>query len=169
MNFIKRLLAKLGIGDDMEDYEDEEMETEQGDNVVSMFGAKTWDERDARGSRRDSFLFGRKKEREEDKLISMPLSHNQVSVVVVEPINFDEVQKMADYLRKNQPVVINFEDTDTDVRKRIVDFMSGTIYAIDGTMKKIGRNIMVCAPQNVDIDVENTNYTKEGGAAPWEN
>jgi cell division inhibitor SepF len=169
MNFIKRLLAKLGIGDDIEDYEDEEMETEQGDNVVSMFGAKTWDERDARGSRRDSSLFGRKKEREEDKLISMPLSHNQVSVVVVEPINFDEVQKMADYLRKNQPVVINFEDTDTDVRKRIVDFMSGTIYAIDGTMKKIGRNIMVCAPQNVDIDVENTNYTKEGGAAPWEN
>lgn len=56
-----------------------------------------------------------------------------MSVVVVEPIGFDEVQKMADYLRNNQPVVINFENTDNDVRKRIVDFISGTIYALDGS------------------------------------
>ena len=48
----------------------------------------------------------------------------------MEPIGFDEVQKMADYLRNNQPVVINFENTDNDVRKRIVDFISGTIYAL---------------------------------------
>lgn len=91
-----------------------------------------------------------------------------MSVVVVEPIGFDEVQKMADYLRNNQPVVINFENTDNDVRKRIVDFISGTIYALDGSLRKVGRNIMVCAPQNVEIDVENTNYTSESEAEPWE-
>lgn len=75
---------------------------------------------------------------------------------------------MADYLRNNQPVVINFENTDNDVRKRIVDFISGTIYALDGSLRKVGRNIMVCAPQNVEIDVENTNYTSESEAEPWE-
>ena len=98
----------------------------------------------------------------------MPHAQKSVSVVVVEPIGFDEVQKMADSLRNNQPVVINFENTDNDVRKRIVDFISGTIYALDGSLRKVGRNIMVCAPQNVEIDVENTNYTSESEAEPWE-
>ena len=168
-DLIRKFLSLFGMDHDDDDMEEDAYEeAEENEKVVPMFGAKTWDERDARGSRKDASSFGRHRDRENDKLISMPLSRNQVSVVVIDPINFDEVQKMADYLRKNQPVVINFEDTDTDVRKRIVDFMSGTIYAIDGTMKKIGRNIMVCAPQNVDIDVENTNYTKEGESAPWE-
>ena len=105
-----------------------------------------------------------------DGTISLPcpMRKKSVSVVVVEPIGFDEVQKMADYLRNNQPVVINFENTDNDVRKRIVDFISGTIYALDGSLRKVGRNIMVCAPQNVEIDVENTNYTSESEAEPWE-
>ena len=64
--------------------------------------------------------------------------------------------------------LINFENTDNDVRKRIVDFISGTIYALDGSLRKVGRNIMLCAPQNVEIDVENTNYTSESEAEPWE-
>ena len=66
----------------------------------------------------------------------MPVNRNPVSVVVIEPIDFNDSQKMADYLCKNQPVVINFEDTDADVRKRIIDFISGTIYALDGTCGK---------------------------------
>lgn len=107
----------------------------------------------------------------------MPLAQAQVKVVVVEPINFDDCKKVADYLKKNQPVVINFEETDSDVMKRIVDFVSGTIYAINGTMKKIGRSIMVCAPQNVDIDAETTiqaelrrlqHHEDKRGEFPWE-
>uniref|UniRef100_UPI003077A7F7 cell division protein SepF n=1 Tax=Acidaminococcus fermentans TaxID=905 RepID=UPI003077A7F7 len=58
-----------------------------------------------------------------DKVLSMPVNRSPVSVVVIEPIDFNDSQKMADYLCKNQPVVINFEDTDADVRKRIIDFI----------------------------------------------
>ena len=103
-----------------------------------------------------------------DKVLSMPVNRNPVSVVVIEPIDFNDSQKMADYLCKNQPVVINFEDTDADVRKRIIDFISGTIYALDGTLRKIGRNLLVCAPPNVDIDTENTNFGSEGCNDPWQ-
>lgn len=103
-----------------------------------------------------------------DKVLSMPVNRNPVSVVVIEPIDFNDSQKMADYLCKNQPVVINFEDTDADVRKRIIDFISGTIYALDGTLRKIGRNLLVCAPPNVDIDTENTNFGSEGSNDPWQ-
>ena len=119
--------------------------------------------RDGEDSRSES-----RSSRSGDKVLSMPVNRSPVSVVVIEPIDFNDSQKMADYLCKNQPVVINFEETDADVRKRIIDFISGTIYALDGTLRKIGRNLLVCAPPNVDIDTENTNFGSEGSNDPWQ-
>ena len=52
--------------------------------------------------------------------------------------------------------------------KRMTDFISGTIYALGGSMKKIGRNILVCAPKNVDIDASVNIYDEKGGQ-PWKN
>lgn len=100
------------------------------------------------------------------KTIAMPIADKQVRVVVIEPSNFDDSQKIADYLRGNQPVVVNFEYTDNIVTKRMTDFISGTIYALGGSMKKIGRSILVCAPRNVDIDAGISIYN-EKGEQPW--
>ena len=102
------------------------------------------------------------------KTISMPIADKQVRVVVIEPTTFDDSQKIADYLRGNQPVVVNFENTDNIVTKRMTDFISGTIYALGGSMKKIGRSILVCAPRNVDIDAGISIYN-EKGEQPWKN
>ena len=71
---------------------------------------------------------------------------------MIEPTSFDDSQRVADCLHNNQPVIVNFEHTDPIVAKRMTDFISGTIYALKGNMKKIGRNILICAPKNVDID-----------------
>ncbi len=100
------------------------------------------------------------------RTIALPLVDKQVKVVVIEPVNFDDSQKIADYLRNNQPVVVNFEGTDNIVTKRMTDFISGTIYALGGSMKKIGRTILVCAPKNVDIDAGSNIYNEKGGQ-PW--
>lgn len=100
------------------------------------------------------------------RTIALPLADKQVKVVVLEPSGFDDSQKIADYLRSNQPVVVNFEGTDNVVTKRMTDFISGTIYALGGSMKKIGRSILVCAPKNVDIDAGNSVYDEKGGQ-PW--
>ena len=102
------------------------------------------------------------------KTVSMPIADKQVRVVVIEPATFDDSQKIADYLRGNQPVVVNFENTDNIVTKRMTDFISGTIYALQGSMKKIGRSILVCAPKNVDIDAGISVYN-EKGEQPWKN
>ncbi|MBR5487814.1 MAG: cell division protein SepF, partial [Phascolarctobacterium sp.] len=99
---------------------------------------------------------------------AMPIADKQVRVVVIEPTTFDDSQKIADYLRGNQPVVVNFENTDNIVTKRMTDFISGTIYALQGSMKKIGRSILVCAPKNVDIDAGISVYN-EKGEQPWKN
>ena len=100
------------------------------------------------------------------RTIALPLADKQVKVVVLEPSGFDDSQKIADYLRNNQPVVVNFEGTDNVVTKRMTDFISGTIYALGGSMKKIGRSILVCAPKNVDIDAGVSVYDEKGGQ-PW--
>ena len=102
------------------------------------------------------------------KTVAMPIADKQVRVVVIEPTTFDDSQKIADYLRGNQPVVVNFENTDNIVTKRMTDFISGTIYALQGSMKKIGRSILVCAPKNVDIDAGISIYN-EKGEQPWRN
>ena len=106
------------------------------------------------------------------KTINMPLSKKQIKVVVLEPSSFDDSQKIADYLRNNQPVVVNFETTDKLVKKRMTDFISGTIYALNGSLKMIGANILVCAPKNVDIDAGVNLYgdqggNDKGGNKPW--
>ena len=171
--FIYKVLAFFGI---VKNKEQEGQETEQEPGkVVPMFGSgssSSWKESSYKEPSYDQPLPPVEPEkpttRPGDKVLSMPVNQSPVSVVVIEPVDFNDSQKIADYLCKNQPVVINFEDTDPDTRKRIIDFVSGTIYALDGTLRKIGRNILVCAPPNVEIDTENTNYVAEEGDSPWE-
>lgn len=100
------------------------------------------------------------------KTISIPMAQKQVKVIVLEPVSFDDSQKIADYLNGSQPVVVNFEATDKVVMKRMTDFISGVVYALGGSMKKIGHNILVCAPKNVDINADDNIYDERGGQ-PW--
>lgn len=104
------------------------------------------------------------------KTIELPVADKLVTVVVLEPADFNDSQKVADYLRDNRPVVVNFGSTDNVIAKRMTDFVSGTVYALGGSMKKVGRNILICAPKNVDIDAgaEHTADDDERGNNPWD-
>lgn len=84
--------------------------------------------------------------------VAPAVNFGAVNMQMVEPTSFDDSQKVADCLHNNQPVIVNFEKTDPIVAKRMTDFISGTIYALQGNMKKIGKNILICAPKNIDID-----------------
>ncbi len=112
--------------------------------------------KEAKQEKRSFFAFGSKGPRTEmtDRTIDLPIDNKPVQVVVLEPVSFDDSQKVADFLRGSRPVIINFEGTDAMIAKRMTDFISGTIYALNGSMKKIGRSILVCAPRNVKIDAD---------------
>ncbi len=74
-------------------------------------------------------------------------------MIVLQPKDFDTAaQEIADYLMGGQPVIINFEETNDVVAQRISDFVSGCSFALGGTVKNIGRKILLCAPQKVDIE-----------------
>lgn len=77
---------------------------------------------------------------------------NQLKMIVIEPREFEESPKLVDSLKAKKPVIINLEKLDTDVARKIFDFLSGATYALDGNVQKIANNIFVFAPENVDID-----------------
>lgn len=74
-----------------------------------------------------------------------------VKVVVCEPTTFEESQAVADNLKSRRQVILNMEHTQPDVSQRIVDFISGVTYALDGSTQKLGDNIILFVPSNVEI------------------
>lgn len=83
--------------------------------------------------------------------------------ILVEPRAFSEAQQIADYLKAKNQVVVNFKRVTSDVSKRIMDFLNGIIYAIDGTMQKLGPGIVICAPKGFEIE---GNISEESAKKP---
>ncbi|MEC0090160.1 cell division protein SepF [Paenibacillus macquariensis subsp. defensor] len=78
-------------------------------------------------------------------------SQKNVKVVLVEPRSYDEAQEIADHLRSHRTVVMNLQRVRNDQAFRIIDFVSGTVYALSGSISKIGGNIFLCTPDTVEI------------------
>ena len=72
-------------------------------------------------------------------------------MILLEPRAYSESQQIADHLKKRDSVVVNLKRVTSDQAKRIIDFLSGCIYAIGGTMQKVGVGIYLCAPKNVNV------------------
>lgn len=83
------------------------------------------------------------------KLSKLKISESEV--VISEPLSYSESQSIADYILANRSIVINLHKVTPDQAKRIIDFLSGTIYAIDGTIQKIGDDIFLLTPSAVHV------------------
>ena len=75
----------------------------------------------------------------------------QLQVVLVKPERFENAAEIADHLRDKRTVVLNLESTQKDVARRLVDFLSGVAYAIEGQIKKVAVSTYIITPYNVDI------------------
>lgn len=75
----------------------------------------------------------------------------QLQVVLVKPERFDAVSEIADHLRERCAVVLNLEATNKETARRLVDFLSGCAYALDGKIKKVAMSTYILTPYNVDI------------------
>ena len=73
-------------------------------------------------------------------------------MMLLEPRAYSESQQIADYLKARHAVVVNLKRVTPDQAKRIVDFLSGTIYAIGGDLEKLGGGIFLCTPNNVNVE-----------------
>ena len=87
----------------------------------------------------------------EGKVVNFGSGGAQQQVVLVKPERFETAAEIADQLRARRPVLINLETTPKDVTRRLVDFLSGVAYALDGKVKKIAANTYIITPSNVDL------------------
>lgn len=75
----------------------------------------------------------------------------QLAVVLVKPDRFENAAEIADHLKDKRTVVLNLEQTNKDVARRLVDFLSGVAYAQEGKIKKVANSTFIITPYNVDI------------------
>lgn len=78
-------------------------------------------------------------------------SQKNVKVILHAPYSYEEAQTLADHLCSHRPVILNLQHLDANQARRVVDFLSGCVYALKGDIKKIGQSIFLCTPDNVDI------------------
>lgn len=77
-----------------------------------------------------------------------------VSVHLVLPKNFNDAQQVADKFKSDVPVILNLQNADTDLAKRLIDFSSGLTYALDGGMQRVADKVFLLTPRNVDVSAE---------------
>ncbi len=82
--------------------------------------------------------------------VTMPTGSGKM--ILLEPRAFSESQQIADHLKKRNTVVVNMKRVTAEQAKRIIDFLSGTVYAIGGDLQKIGVGIFLCTPRNVNVE-----------------
>lgn len=83
---------------------------------------------------------------------NVTLQGNGGKMILLEPRAYSESQQIADHLKKKNTVVVNMKRVTHDQAKRIVDFLSGTVYALGGDLQKIGGGIFLCTPKNVNVE-----------------
>ncbi len=87
----------------------------------------------------------------------------QLKVVVIQPTSYNDSQDIADHLKSKKPVVVNLERLDKDDARKMVDFLSGAVYALDGSMQKVANGILLLAPYNVGIMGDFSSELKSNG------
>lgn len=88
-------------------------------------------------------------------------TNKAMKVVVVEPERFEEAQVLTDHLRNRKQLIINFEKTPHEVSQKIIDFLSGAAYSLDGDSQQIGPHIFIFTPNNVEIARDHRSMIKK--------
>ena len=138
----------MGLIDDLKKwahpYEDEDEEYE--DDFAELGSRDTGAFADERPSRRE-------RDRDEDRRNKVVNIHatTQLKVVLVAPKQFELAAEIADHLRDRRAVLMNLEQTDKNIARRLIDFLSGVAYAQDGKIRRVASATYIITPFNVDL------------------
>ena len=102
----------------------------------------------------DKKIFGRKNNNN-NKIVSMPQAQSQaIKMVISQPTTFEQSDEICSFLKEKKSVIVNLEYVNKDVARRIVDFISGGVYALDAHIQKVSNSIFLIAPVNYEITNE---------------
>lgn len=100
-------------------------------------------------------------QQKQQNIVSLQSVQKSSKLVLLEPRAYADAQEIADHLKNRRGVVVNLQRISPDQARRIVDFLSGTVYAIAGDIQRIGSNIFLCTPENVDVSGSISGYAQE--------
>ena len=135
---VNKVLDALGLASD----NDEEMEEEVCEYEDEVEEVEERGLFSAIGARRN-------------KIVNMPQVQS-VKMVITQPTTFEQSEEICNYLKDKKSIIVNLEYVNKDVARRIVDFMSGAVQALDGHIEKVSNSIFLFAPMNYDITSEAT-------------
>ncbi|MBT9168188.1 MAG: Cell division protein SepF [Syntrophomonadaceae bacterium] len=81
-------------------------------------------------------------------------STKNMRLVIIKPLEFQEAQQIVEHIKNRKPVLVNLEETDKNEAKRIIDFIAGATFALDGNMQKVSQQIFIFAPAQVEVSAE---------------
>lgn len=132
---VNKVLDALGLANDNE----EEVENED----IYDFEDEREEEVEEKG------LFGTKK----NKIVNMPQVQS-VKMVITQPTTFEQSEEICNYLKERKSIIVNLEYVNKDIARRIIDFLSGAVHALNGHIQKVSNSIFLIAPVNYDIESE---------------
>ncbi len=94
-------------------------------------------------------------------VVSLQSIQKSSKLVLCEPRVYAEAQDISDHLKNRRSVVVNLQRIEHDQGKRIIDFLSGTVYALGGDIQKIGLSIFLCTPDNVEVSGSISEFLQE--------
>ena len=136
---LKRLARPYEDEEDMDGYEDDFEDTSRNDFSERKSAPK-----------KESASFNLEPERRSNKVVNIHTT-TQLQVVLVKPDRFENAAEIADHLREKRTVVRNLEQTNKEIARRLLDFLSGVAYANEGKIKKVALSTYIITPYNVDI------------------
>lgn len=139
-------------GEDVEDEYEEEMPRQRNEEPVKSSAPSSYERSYERSYDRsyDSASAEAASPRRGNKVVNINTT-TQLAVVLVKPDRFENAAEIADHLKDKRTVVLNLEQTNKDIARRLVDFLSGVAYANEGKIKKVANSTYIITPYNVDI------------------
>ncbi len=161
MGLWERLSEVLGWVPPEEEGADEEWD---GYDAVEE-GEEGWEGRPGRSDEEDRLWRSDLRPRE-SRVLSLPKRETRgtlTEVAVAEPASFDDVQAIADRLKRNVGLIVNVEYLGRDEARRVVDFLSGTVYALDGEMQQVSAHVVMFVPRHVSIHTLTESTSRSAG------
>lgn len=161
LNSLLNFFKLDGMDEEYEDYEYEDYEEEEASMPKASGARKTAAARESyedTSKSRNGFLNSK------PKIVS--LNRSMMEVKIIQPTSFEDSQEICNTLLESKPVVVNLEGFDPDDAQRIMDFISGCIYAINGKYNQISKYIFIFTPENVDISGDSLSLGDGRAAMP---
>jgi len=156
MGAINKFMNMLSIGsndeDNVDDYEDDQDVQETTSTYKSRRNFNEIEQESPYSARNI-----------QSKVIPMNTAVSSSKMVITQPNCYEDVQEIGDYLKNKKSVIVNLESVSKEDARRILDFMSGATFVVEGTIQKVSNLIYLITPRNVEIqnDVERSQYKQK--------